>query len=159
MAIFWRNISQAGLEPKFLEDVQHLLHCSPYDWYVTEAFRSFERSAFLYDEYKNGRILKDEHGQPVRDVAGDYVRIRDASGKIVKGVRAAPAGRSAHNYGMAIDVALDGSPKPGLQMLWDVNSKGWQWLKATTVPHPRLKNGWSFGDWPHIERYNWKKLI
>lgn len=158
MALYWRSISKDGLKPDFLADVEEFLSASPFDWYVTEGYRSPERSARLYDEYKNGVVQRDERGVPVLDATGAVVRKRNmATGKIVYGPRAAPAGRSAHNFGLAVDVALDGDPKPGLQMLWDTKHAGWLWLKTKSILHPRLKNGWSFGDWPHLERFKWEQ--
>lgn len=145
MPIHWRKIDQRLLHDQFCEDVNDLLSRSPYDWYVTEGFRSRARSNKLYDEYKNGIIVGYKtDGTPIR-------------GK--KGPKAAPAGKSAHNYGLAIDVALDGDDiTPGLQMSWDTKAKGWLWLKTESILHPRLKNGWSFNDWPHIEKYKWQNF-
>ena len=166
MALFWRGIATDHLYPPFVEDVQKLLTESPFDWYVTEGYRSIERSNLLYDEYTNGCIVRTPGGllacltgEPDAEfsVSHQYQRIKDAKGRVLRGPKAAPGGKSAHNYGLAIDVALDGDPKPGLQMLWNTGSAGWRWLKTSTVPHPRLKNGWSFGDWPHIERYKWQR--
>lgn len=144
MPIHWRSVDPLLLEPTFRKDVEKFLQESPYDWYVTEGFRSIARSNKLYDEYKNGVILGYKtDGTPIR-------------GK--RGPKAAPGGKSAHNYGLAIDVALDGDEiKPGLQMDWNVKAQGWLWLKTESILHPRLKNGWSFHDWPHIERYKWQR--
>ena len=111
MTIHWRNIDKTLLQPDFLKDVEKFLEDSPFAWYVTEGYRSIERSNKLYDEYKNGIIV---------GYRTDGTAIR---GK--KGPKAAPGGKSAHNYGLAIDVALDGdSVKPGLQMDWNVKAKG-----------------------------------
>jgi hypothetical protein len=139
MAIVWRTLDVHLLEPQFYFDVNKLLEDSPYTWFVTEAFRSKERSNKLYDEYMFGVIKADGTRGP-------------------KGPRAAPAGKSAHNYGLAIDVALDkdNDSSNGLQMIWDTSVPGWLWLKAKTLIHPRLKGGWKFGDWPHIEKYQWE---
>lgn len=144
MAIFWRTIDRGLLEPQFAADVEEFLANSPYSWYVMEGFRSLERSAKLYDEYVNGVWVKDSAGQLVR-------------GK--RGPRAAPPGKSAHNFGLAIDVVPDQDPdKPGLQPTWDLKFRGWAWLKTASIPHPRLSNGWRFNDWPHIERYRWQRF-
>lgn len=129
MPIFWGRVDKTLLEPNFLADVEPFLENSPYSWYVTEGFRSLERSAQLYAAYLKG------------------------------GPRAAPAGKSAHNFGLAIDVSLDGDPsKPGNQPTWNTKMAGWVWLKERSIPHPRLRNGWSFNDWPHIERYKWQQF-
>jgi hypothetical protein len=126
MSLIWR-CEAVGLQPEFHADVTKLLTESPYDWYVLSAYRSLAEQEVLYAKYQAG------------------------------GPRAAPPGRSAHNFGLAIDVVLDAdSAKPGLQPTWDINLKGWIWLKAHCAAHPRLKSGWSFGDWPHIEAVNWK---
>lgn len=130
MAVFWRNIDKSILNPVFLADVDKFLTDSPFDWYVLEGRRSFVRSEELWKAY----------------VAGT-------------GPRAAPPGKSAHNFGLAIDVVLDADPdKPGLQASWNIKLAGWLWLKLASIKHPRLKNGWSFSDWPHIEKYKWEQF-
>lgn len=144
--LIWGKIDKAELEPKFLNDVHALLEASPHTYYVTEGYRSIERSNLLYDEYTNGRIIG-----------------REANGTIIrgsKGPKAAPGGKSAHNYGLAIDVSFDGDPnKPGLQPSWDTKLAGWTWLKMAVFKHPRLHSLWNIGDWPHIERLNWRNYV
>jgi hypothetical protein len=148
--IQWRAVNKSNLDSQFCFDVHKLLDESKYTWYVTEGYRSIARSNMLWDEYKHGIVLRDASGKILRDENGNIKR-----GK--KGPRAAIGGLSAHNYGMAIDVVLDGDDvKPGLQMDWNTKAAGWLWLKATIWKHPRLHSGWSFGDWPHIERYRWR---
>jgi hypothetical protein len=124
--ITWR-CSPASLDQKFLEDVASLLGNSPYSWYVVSGYRSIPEQIALYKKYQAG------------------------------GPRAAPPGRSAHNFGLAVDVVLDlDSAKPGLQPSWNTKLPVWLWLKAKCAVHPRLKNGWSFNDWPHVEAVGWK---
>lgn len=129
--ITWRNVDPGLLEPVFRRDVETLLANSPHHWVVTSGYRSLEEQRELYRKYLAG------------------------------GPKAAPAGFSAHNYGLAIDVVLDGDPdKPGLQPNWKPTpGDGWWWLRAAIRPHPRLKHGSSFGDWPHIEAVRWKKKL
>jgi len=150
--IQWRKVSKNNLDAQFLFDVSELLTQSKYTWYVTEAYRTIERSNRLWDEYKHGVVLRDANNTPLRDADGNIRR-----GK--KGARAAIGGLSAHNYGRAIDVVLDGSDDPGLQMNWNTKLPGWLWLKQAIWKHPRLHSGWSFGDWPHIEQYKWKDYV
>lgn len=126
--IIWR-CDPEPLHPGFREDVTTFLAASPYTWYVLSGYRSLEEQADLYARYQAG------------------------------GPTAAPPGRSAHNYGLAVDVVLDVDPNtPGLQPSWNTKLAGWVWLKAASIPHPRLKNGWSFGDWPHLEKYRWARV-
>lgn len=99
---------------------------SPYDWYATYGYRSLELQADLYKKYLQG------------------------------GPKAAPAGQSAHNFGLAIDIVLDASNAPGLQPNWDITRPEWQWLFKTLAAHPRLKSGVSFNDGGHIEKFNWR---
>ena len=128
--IIWRSVDPTLLDPDFRRDVEAFLAASPYTWYVVSGFRPLEEQERLWRAHLAG------------------------------GPKAAPPGRSAHNYGLAIDVVLDTDPdKPGLQPSWNTKLAGWGWLKASSIPHPRLKNGWSFGDWPHIERYRWRERI
>ena len=128
MTVVWR-CSPAGLRTEFWYDVDKLLESLPDTWYVVSGHRSLAEQQELYDKYLAG------------------------------GPKAAPPGRSAHNFGMAVDVVLDvDGDKPGLQPSWDTKLPAWLRLRAACFKHPRLKNGWSFGDWPHIERFNWRKF-
>ena len=130
--IYWRNVSKEGLQPQFLADVEAFLTASPYHWYVTSAYRSSAEQDKLYAQ---GRTTPGP-------------RVTNARG-----------GQSAHNFGLAIDVVLDADPeKPGLQPGWDTKLAGWLWIKSAIWPHPRLQSGWSFGDWPHIQRYRWRNF-
>jgi hypothetical protein len=132
------------LEPEFREDMTALLERSPYGWVILSGYRSLLYQKALWEDYRFGR----KHPTTGERVPGD------------RGPRAAPPGKSAHNYGLAVDVVLDIDPvKPGLQPSWRTDLPGWLWLKSACTAHPRLKNGWSFGDWPHIEKYRWDRHI
>lgn len=127
--LYWRKIDPCGLHSGFREVAEAVLQASPHHWYVTHAHRSLAEQGELYRKYLAG------------------------------GPRAAPPGRSAHNFGLAIDVVLDADPeKPGLQPTWNTKLAGWIWLKTTLTNHPLLKSGWTFSDWPHIEHRDWKRL-
>lgn len=131
MPVVWERVQEdiQLLEPGFYADVHRFLDESPYTWYVLEAYRSRARSAELYRAYK-----------------------------FEGGPRAAPPGQSAHNWGLAIDVVPDtDAGRQGLQPSWKITRPEWQWLKIASIPHPRLTVGWRFGDWPHIQRYRWKR--
>jgi hypothetical protein len=143
--ILWRSHSIADLEPKFYADVMELLGSSPYAWHVTSSYRSLEDQAKLFGQGRTiAQVLK--YGLPA-----------DTAQPQLKQVTKAWPGMSAHNYGLAIDVCLDGDDiKPGLQVIWDTNHRGWMWLKSATLKHPRLQGGWKFNDWPHIQKYQWK---
>lgn len=127
--IHWRGIKKSDLDPAFLADVHDLLEASPHHWVVLSGLRSLSAQKVLHDKHLAG------------------------------GPRAAPPGSSAHNYGLAIDVVPDADDNwaNGLQPQWVVTAPAWLWLKANTVPHPRLRSGWSFNDAGHIERYKWRK--
>jgi hypothetical protein len=130
MAVTWL-VPKKGLQEQFLTDVDMVLGKSPFHWYVTAGFRSLPEQDVLWKKYLEGGPL------------------------------AAPPGKSAHNFGLAIDVVPDKDPtKPGLQPGWSLLKKAkeyaaWIWLKVTIAKHPRLTHGSKFGDWPHIQRYNW----
>lgn len=124
----WGKVDTTKLESEFLRDVTKLLTDSPHQWKVTEGLRSMERSKELNDAYKAG-----------------------------KGPRAAPPGKSAHNYGLAIDVALI-DPKNPKAFTWDTSQPGWQWLKEAVNKHPRLRSLYRVGDWPHIEKVKWEQF-
>lgn len=125
------------LQKEFADDVESILEPSIDTWYVTSGFRSLDEQSILYAKYLRG------------------------------GAKAAPPGKSAHNYHLACDVVPDGDiSKPGLQMMWDIikkvvglpstNPAPWLWLRDAVKKHPRLHSGWSFQDWPHIEKVNWR---
>lgn len=64
------------------------------------------------------------------------------------GAKAAPGGLSQHNYGLAVDVALDGDPvAPGLQPSYDV--KRYEVLRSLCEKNGLVWGG-KFGDAPHI---------
>jgi len=115
------------LRPTFSDDVEKLFKGSKYTFYALSGTRSMEEQKVLWEIYQAG------------------------------GPKAAPPGKSAHNYGLAVDVVLDVSDAPGLQPSWDTKLAGWLWLKQACFKHPRLQSGWSFGDWPHIQQYKWRQ--
>lgn len=129
MTLIWEALPEE-LEPSFRKDIEELLRPDPDTWYVTSGRRS------------------------MRDQEKLYAQGRTAPGPIVTNAR---PGQSAHNYGRAVDVVLDDSSKPGLQMLWNWKLAGWLRLRAKIAAHPRLHSGWSWGDWPHIEVYKWRE--
>jgi hypothetical protein len=131
--IIW-DVSAADvsrLEPSFRADVQSLLSTCVYDWRVVYAYRSIELQAKLYEKFRAGGPL------------------------------AAAPGESAHNYGLAVDVQLwvQDDPTNSLtrHMEWNVKAPGWQWLFGAVKKAPRLHSGISFGDFDHIERYQWRR--
>lgn len=127
--IDWMKADPSTLDPAFRQDVEAFLNDSPYTWGVCYAFRSLDLQADLHRKYLAG------------------------------GPRAAPPGRSAHNFGLAVDVVLDGDPqKPGIQMDWVTTHAGWLWLKAKSIAHPRLRTGWKYADFGHIEAVGWEKV-
>jgi hypothetical protein len=127
MPIVWR-VNKDLLDPDFLKDIEGLLIPSPYTWYVTYGFRTFNEQKELYKKYLAG------------------------------GPKAAPPGLSPHEYGLAVDIVPDvDDTKPGLQPDWITSSTRWLWLFAKVLIHPRLKSGKSFQDDDHVERLNWKK--
>lgn len=126
--VIWQT-NRYLLHEQFANDAHELLTDSPYTWYVISGYRSLAEQKILHEKY-----LKGEGG------------------------KAAPPGKSAHNFKLAIDVVLDGSEKPGLQMLWDTKHEGWLWLAWAIRKHPRLHSGMWFADWPHIERLNWQNF-
>jgi peptidoglycan LD-endopeptidase CwlK len=131
MTVDFSRIDSHDLDLEFYTDVFHLLDKLPDLWVVTEGYRTMERSNILYIDYKL-------HG----------------------GVKAAPGGLSPHNYGLAIDVSLDGDPvKKGVQVVWNIKDKRWLRLANAVWKHPRLRSGKWFDDWPHIEKLKWKDYV
>lgn len=140
--IDWRRNEPGLLEPVFCRDVTTILDPDPVLWVVTRAFASLAEQETLYRRWIAYLAYRQGKGPPA-PFAG----------------KAAPPGRSAHNYGLAIDVVPDADPlAPGLQPDWDPKpGDAWHDLAATLDAHPRLRHGRHFGDWPHIERYRWQR--
>lgn len=111
------------LFPTFLESLLALLaECrkAGTDYWVTEGFRSYARSHQLVADHLAG-----------------------------KGGKAAPAGMSAHNFGLAVDLARDiDLKKKGLQPRW--NESDFAVLGKYIINYPLLSWGKSFGDMPHV---------
>lgn len=87
-----------------------------------------------------------------------YQQGRTTPGEIVSN---APAGESYHNYGLALDFALNINGKP----IWNENNPNW-----TTVVNIFKKHGFTWGgdfagsfkDYPHLENkfgHNWRDLL
>ena len=124
----WRSIDSTKLEPQFREDVDTLLSGLTWNYDVIYGYRSLAEQGGLYAKYLAG------------------------------GPKAAPPGKSAHNYGLAVDVAVRRDPAPvGLGVYdWTGTSAGWVAMLDAVNAHPRLHSGVGFGDTDHIERLNWR---
>lgn len=109
--------------PPLLEDVLEVLAACRKrgaDYYAIFGYRSWAEQHQLRQRYLNGT-----------------------------GGRAAPAGYSAHNYGLAFDFARDGDPaKAGLQPVW--NAKDYDVL-GDEAQKRGLVWGASFNDRPHVQ--------
>lgn len=107
----------------FLEDILKLLaacRARGVDYWLTEGFRSYARSHQLRALFLEG-----------------------------KGGKAAPAGQSAHNFGLAVDLARDLDVKrKGLQPSW--KAEDFTVLGEEVAKFPHLVWGKSFGDMPHV---------
>ena len=109
------------LQLQFGDDIHTLLLNSPFSWVVTWGARTLEEQGILYQAYLKGGPL------------------------------AAPPGKSAHNFGLAVDVVLITDGKYD----YNIYHAGWIWLFFKILNHPRLHSGKGFGDADHIERYQW----
>ena len=128
MFVYSKKVDPDQLEPRFRRDVEAVLAADPARWLITYGRRTLEEQRKLYEIHLAG------------------------------GPKAAPPGKSAHNWGLAIDVMLDGNPAPGWQPDWDTNHEAWQRLFLTLKKHPRLQSGVRFGDGCHIQRYRWTRF-
>ena len=138
MPLVWRTVDPARLDPAFRAAVIDLFARLPDRYVVTHGARTLEEQSALYTAWM---AYKRRGFTP--PVAG----------------KAAPPGRSAHNFGMAIDVVVDADPTTErLEPTWDTKVSGWVRLKLALAGHPLLSHGWWFGDWPHIEWRGWKAL-
>lgn len=157
MPLLWHpDVDPKALEPTFYQGLMRSVHALPFTYTATYGLRSaavqqglfnaWEKySAFLaYDKYTKGQGPVAPYAPPA-PVAG----------------LAAPPGFSAHEFALAIDVALDGDDKtPGCQPTWNILLPGWQALFTAVRADPVLHSGADFPppkqDYDHIERYNWK---
>lgn len=130
MSLVYRaGINPALMQPSFRRDVEAVLGGDPDRWCVTFGYRTIDEQARLYAAYLAG------------------------------GPKAAPPGKSAHNFGLAVDVVLDRDPATAaVEMDWDIRHAAWQRLFMVLAGHPRLKSGVSFGDGSHIERFQWQRF-
>ena len=127
--IVWRSVDPSKLEPVFRADIVQLLQPSDWTWYILYGYRSLEEQAKLWVAYQNG------------------------------GPKAAPAGKSPHNFGLAVDLVPDADPlTPGLQPDWSTTTAAWEWLFGRIKQHPRLHSGVSFRDPDHIEKLGWERF-
>lgn len=118
------DCSPDGLNPQFKADIEALLTPSAYDWHITSGYRSLEEQATLYEAHLKGGPL------------------------------ATKPGNSAHNHGLAVDVALILNGQED----WNTNHPAWQWLFSGIYAAPRLHSGTGFGDPDHVERYDWREF-
>lgn len=123
-----RGVDWSGMNPAFRTDVEALFGSDPATWYVTYAFRTRAVQDTLYKKFLKG------------------------------GPKAAPPGKSPHEFGLAIDFVLDVNDLiAGLQPSWDDRKEAWIRIHQAIEKHPRLKHGKTFGDGGHVERLNWSK--
>lgn len=101
------------------------------DFYCISGFRSYSEQNSLY-----------EHG-------------RTTPGKIITNAK---GGESSHNFGIAVDVALDSSTDRGLQPMW--NADDYEPLRALSLKHGLVWGGtWKIRDCAHIQIPNYITAI
>lgn len=126
------RVDRGKLNEDFGNEVDFLLSKSPFSWFVTQGWRSSLEQAELHAAYLQG------------------------------GPVAAAPGKSAHEFGMAVDVALDLDPVAhGLQPDWNIKHPGWAWLFSALKNNAFLESGAYFPtfDGDHIQRRNWKSFV
>lgn len=134
MAVRWR-VKKELLHPEFVADVDALLAADAGDWVVTYGFRTREEQAALYKIFCDW-CDKNPDKPPSA------------------GPRAAPPGQSAHESGLAVDVAL----VQGTKTQWDTKDPAWVRMIATVKKHPRLHSLAEIGDFDHIEKVKWRNF-
>lgn len=120
--LFLSTVDLDLLYPPFLEKllrVKAACKARGKSYLTTEGFRSFGRSFQLHKDYLNGR-----------------------------GVRAAPAGMSGHNYGLCTDEGLIVVPSPNRMLSWDIPA--FDVLKEELAKEGLLSGG-VYGDHPHVD--------
>lgn len=124
------NGRRAGLDEQFAQDIDDLLAPSPFAWSVTFGFRSFAAQDALYQKHLAGGPL------------------------------AAPPGHSAHEHGLAVDVAELVPSGVATHECWDTSRPAWPWLWAAVKASARLHSGHDFppvapADDDHIQAVKW----
>lgn len=116
-------------DPEFADDMDATLGPDPADWVVYRGWASSEAQKALYEHYLAGGPL------------------------------AAPPGHSAHEHGVAADVArrVDG------HLLWDYSNEAWARMQKLVDDSPRLHGGWKFppvapADPDHIQAVKWQQI-
>ena len=121
------NKPKTGLNTQFVQALEDVIGPLLDAFYVTQAFRTYTDQAAKYEKYLAG------------------------------GPKAAPPGFSPHEYGLAVDVALDeDAVRTGLQPNWDLKDDRWKNLIFVVQRSALLHSGVGFGDGDHIEMVNWK---
>ena len=126
MSFRWASdVDPEQLDPEFRSDVEQLFGDDEAGWIGTRGYASIDEQNVLYQKYLNGGPL------------------------------AAPPGKSAHNWRLAMDFARLMVGKE----IWDYNSADWKRIEDKVDAHPRLHGGWKFPageqDPDHIEAVKW----
>ena len=128
MTVVW-NLYRSGLNGEFADAVDAALGPMADVWHVTQGLRTMAEQAALYAQGRTEPGAIVTHAQP---------------------------GSSAHNYGLAVDVALS----DGEALRWDYTDPAWQRLIAVVRSSQLLHSGADFPvgeqDIDHIERVNWR---
>lgn len=122
------DVNPDELDPEFRSDVEQMFEGDLDSWIGVRGYASDDAQEVLYQKYLAGGPL------------------------------AAPPGKSAHNYRLAMDFAhlINGKE------VWDYGSDAWNRIEALVDAHPRLHGGWKFPkgeqDPDHIEAVKWFAL-
>jgi hypothetical protein len=121
---------QPGLDNEFRNDVQGVLGPDEDAWRIIFAVRTHEEQQALYEKHLAGGPL------------------------------AAPPGRSAHEYGLAVDICRLVGTGITQKERWDYDHPAWARIRAAVDAHPRLHGGWHFPveDPDHLQAVKWKTL-
>lgn len=140
MSVVW-EVKREEVDAEFAADIDALLG-GDFDWVVISGLRS--SAAQLVNWQKGRKQLPD----------GTWVIVDEAAV-----VTHSPPGHSAHEFGLAVDVArLDQHRKRH----WDyAEHPAWPWLWAACKAHPRLSSGHDFppvapADDDHIQAVKWR---
>lgn len=119
------EVDKTKLDPQLVADVDQLLGDDPADWVVHYGFRTWAEQQQLYEKFQQG------------------------------GPEAAPPGKSAHEYGLAVDFhqIVDGKDS------WVVGDD-WKRIMSAVDASPRMHGGWHFPipDDDHIQSLKWYKV-
>lgn len=129
------DVPQDGMDPTLIADLEGIKG----DWAVTSGLRT---QAQQEADWEKGRALQPDGTWAI--VNADAV------------VTNSPPGHSAHEFGLAVDVARIATSR---ERVWDYKHPAWAEMWNFIDQSPRMHGGWHFpvADPDHVQSVGWWK--